>query len=81
MKKKLNNYQEIEKLNFEIMELKIKILKHDIIYLEKKKPFWFQTKKSQVFKEKINKLKLEIMEISLKEKELLEKFQEKSNLL
>ncbi len=68
MKKKL---EELEKINLEVLELKVKILKYDVINLEKNHPYWFQFKKNRLFKDEIGKLKLEIMDISMKVNKLL----------
>lgn len=65
------NLEELEKINLEVLELKVKILKYDVINLEKNHPYWFQFKKSRLFKDEIGKLKLEIMDISMKVNKLL----------
>ena len=65
------NLEELEKINLEVLELKVKILKYDVINLEKNHPFWFQFKKNRKFKDEITRIKLEIMDISTKVNKLL----------
>ena len=65
------NFQELEKINLEVLKLKVKILKYDVINLEKNHPFWFQFKKNRKFKDEITRIKLEIMDISTKVNKLL----------
>ncbi len=74
MKKEINNYQELEKLNFQVLELEIRILKNEVRNLEKHHPFWFQWKKNKLYREEISKFKEEIMDISLQEKALRNEF-------